>query len=155
MNELSQKLIDRYQKGFPLSSRPYLTMAEELGVTEVQVLESLAEMKSEKIITRVGPVFDHRKAGASTLVAMSVPQEQLNKVAEQVNSFAGVNHNYAREHHYNLWFVVTAKNQKMLKKTIVEIENATGYSSMPLPMERSFHIDLGFKIDWEKNKCHS
>lgn len=155
MNELGQKLIDRYQKGFPLSSRPYLTMADELGVSEEEVLASLAEMKDEKIITRVGPVFDHRKAGASTLVAMSVPQERLHKVAEQVNGFAGVNHNYAREHHYNLWFVVTAKNQDMLKKTIAEIEQETGYSSMPLPMERSFHIDLGFKIDWEKNRCNN
>jgi DNA-binding Lrp family transcriptional regulator len=155
MNLLAQQLIDRYQKGFPLTSRPYLAMAEEIGVSEQEVIFALEAMQVQRIITRVGPVFDHSKAGASTLVAMAVAHEELDSVAEQVNSFSGVNHNYAREHQYNLWFVVTAKDKADLYATIVAIEKTTGYPAMSLPMERSFHIDLGFKIDWEKSRCNS
>ncbi len=155
MNTLARQLIDRYQKGLPLSPRPYQTMADALGVSEQDVLDTLEELQQQRVITRVGPVFDHAKAGASCLVAMSVPAEELDAVAAQVNTFAGVNHNYAREHHFNLWFVVTARDQNDLQHSIAAIEQAAGYSVMPLPMERSFHIDLGFKIDWEPQPCNN
>ncbi len=155
MNTLARQLIDRYQKGLPLSQRPYQTMADALGVSEQEVLNALEELQEQRVITRVGPVFDHRKAGASCLVAMAVPVAELESVAATVNSFAGVNHNYAREHQFSLWFVVTAKDHDSLDHSIAAIEQAAGHSAMCLPMERSFHIDLGFKIDWEQQPCKS
>lgn len=150
MNTLCRQLIDRYQKGLPLTARPYQTMADELGVSEDEILAALHELQQQRVISRVGPVFDHRKAGASCLVAMSVPEPRLDELAAQISRFAGVNHNYAREHRYNLWFVATASDQTGLQQLIDAIEQATGYGAMRLPMERSFHIDLGFSIDWEK-----
>src|SRR3546814_1080044 len=34
-----------------------------------------------------------------------------------------VNHNYAREHHYNLWFVLTGPNRRHLEQILEELEN--------------------------------
>lgn len=149
MKELDRQLIDEYQKGLPISSRPYLQMAETLGVTEEDVIESLERLQNNGVLSRVGPVFNHKKAGASVLAAMAVPDAELKTVAEQVNAFDGVNHNYAREHKYNLWFVVTAPDQDSLNTVLEEIEAACGYGVMPLPMVKSYYIDLGFKIDWD------
>lgn len=149
MKELDRQLIDEYQKGLPISSRPYLQMAETLGVTEEDVIESLERLQNNGVLSRVGPVFNHKKAGASVLAAMAVPDAELKTVAEQVNAFDGVNHNYAREHKYNLWFVVTAPDQDSLDLALQEIETACGYHVMPLPMVKSYYIDLGFKIDWD------
>ncbi len=149
MNLLQQQLIDAYQKGLPVCSRPYLEMANRLGTTEGEVIGALDELKTNGALSRVGPVFNHKKAGASTLAAMSVPEDELAAVAERVNAFEGVNHNYAREHKFNLWFVVTAPDQDQLQIALKEIELSGGYKVMSLPMVKSHFIDLGFKVKWQ------
>ena len=148
MNLLQQQLIDAYQKGLPVCSRPYLEMANRLGTTEGEVIGALDELKTNGALSRVGPVFNHKKAGASTLAAMAVPEDELAAVAERVNAFEGVNHNYAREHEFNLWFVVTAPDQDQLQTALKEIELSGGYKVMSLPMVKSHFIDLGFKMKW-------
>lgn len=145
---LEQQLIDEYQKGFPVCSRPYLEMANRLGSTEQEVVSALDNLKQQGKLSRVGPVFNHKKAGASTLAAMAVPEDELVQVAERVNAFEGVNHNYAREHKYNLWFVVTAPDQDQLQASLNAIELDCGYDVMSLPMVKSYFIDLGFQVKW-------
>lgn len=143
-----QAIVNCYQKGLPLTSRPYQTMADKLGCSEEDVINALDNLKNHHILSRVGPVFDHQRAGASTLAALSVPDDQLVKVAGIVNQFEQVNHNYEREHTFNLWFVITAHDLVELERTIALIEVNTGFSVLVLPMEASYHIDLGFSIDF-------
>jgi len=145
---LAQQLINAYQRGFPLCSRPFLQLAKEFEVSEDEVINCLTQLEESGILSRLGAIFNHQQAGASTLAAINAPSEQLDTVADIVNGFSGVNHNYAREHQYNLWFVVTASNQVNLAQMIAEIEQATGFEVLVLPMEKSFHIDLSFKVDF-------
>lgn len=150
VTSLARRLLDRYQKGLPVCSRPYAAMAAELGVTESEVINCLQHLQQDRVITRVGPVFDHHKAGASTLAALAVPPERLQSIADYVSHFDGVNHNYAREHDYNLWFVVTAGDQEALQRTLRRIETETQMPMLVLPMEKGYHIDLGFKLAWSE-----
>lgn len=150
MTTLARQLLDRYQRGLPLSVNPYAEMAAELGVSEHDIIATLKQLREQKIITRVGPVFDHHKAGASTLVAMAVPPERLEEFADYINQYEAVNHNYAREHDYNLWFVVTAADQQQLQGTLEKIETDCGLPLLNLPMEQAYHIDLGFKLTWQE-----
>ena len=149
MNHLTKQLINNYQRDFPIESRPFLTIANELGVTENEVIYAISELKNSNILSRLGPVFNHKKAGASTLAAMSVPLEKLQETATYVNSFKQVNHNYEREHAINLWFVVTAATQEEVDTTLQTMEENTGFSVLNLPMETAYHIDLGFSIQWK------
>jgi len=148
MNYLSREIVNGYQKNFPLTSRPFKTIADKLDVTEDDVITAFKELKNSKVLSRLGPVFNHKKAGASTLAAMSVPKEKLQEVAGFVSAFKQVNHNYEREHEINLWFVVTAPNSEAVQNVLQQIEIKTGYAVLDLPMETSYHIDLGFKIKW-------
>lgn len=150
MNTLTRQLLDHYQRGLPLSSTPYADMAAALGVTEQEVLNQLAQLKEQGVISRVGPVFDHHKAGASTLAALAVPPERLEEIAAYINQFDAVNHNYAREHEYNLWFVVTAAEQAQVDAMLDTIKADCGMPLLNLPMEQAYHIDLGFKLAWHK-----
>ena len=157
LTNLQQRIINNYQKGFPVTSQPYQVIADELQSTEQEVLEAIADLDEKAVLSRVGPVFCHKKAGASTLAALAVQPEQLDKIAGIVNQFEQVNHNYAREHDFNLWFVVTAKDDEALMQTITEIELLTGLPVLMLPMEASYHIDLGFSINFQQrsnNKGH-
>ncbi|OJS99356.1 MULTISPECIES: AsnC family transcriptional regulator [Marinobacter] len=144
-----RQLIDRYQRDLPVSERPYEDMARELGLTEAEVIERLSTLQEQQVLSRVGPVFEHSQAGASLLAAVAAPDEQMDLVAARINRAPGVNHNYAREHTYNLWFVMTAPNEDTLEERLDELEHQLKLPMLRLPMVEGYHIDLGFDIDWE------
>ena len=146
------RLLNEFQRDFPLCPAPFAELAERLGVAEKAVLGSLEKLRREGKISRVGAVFAPKRIGASTLAAMAVPPEKLEAVAATVNRFPEVNHNYEREHRYNLWFVVTAGSEGRLQATLGAIEKAAGYPLLALPLLEEFHIDLGFSLQGEKQK---
>ena len=150
--QIDQQLLNDFQRDFPLCSTPYLTIATTLNSSEHVVLDQLTQLTQEGKISRIGPVFAPRRVGASTLAAMSVPPEQLTHIANIVSRFSAVNHNYARTHRYNLWFVVTANTEEALSNTLSEIELATALPLLNLPLEQAFHIDLGFCLSGKKPK---
>ncbi len=146
LNGLEKRLLDEFQHRFPLCSAPFATIAKRLGVTEQQVIESLGSLQERGYISRIGPVFRAKRIGVSTLAAMAVPRQRLEKVARYISAYDEVNHNYEREHRFNLWFVITAPDQERLREVVKSIERDTGLTVMTLPMERAFHIDLGFPL---------
>ena len=109
----------------------------------------LAVLQQQQVLSRVGPVFEHSQAGASLLAAVAAPVEQIDLVAARINSAPGVNHNYAREHLYNLWFVMTAPDEDTLDERLDELEHQLKLPILRLPMVEGYHIDLGFDIDWD------
>lgn len=148
LDELDRRLIDAYQRGLPLCERPFAAMAEHLGVSEVQVIEHLQALQQREVLSRVGPVFDHARAGASLLAALAVPETERDAAAAAINRSPGVNHNYAREHTYNLWFVMTAADEMQLEARLEALEEELGRPLLRLPMVEGYHIDLGFPIPW-------
>ncbi|MFO1352428.1 MAG: Lrp/AsnC family transcriptional regulator [Gammaproteobacteria bacterium] len=146
MNSLDQRLLNDFQHGFPLVPRPYAAIAERLGATEDEVLTALTRLRVEGAVSRIGPVFAPRRIGASTLAAMAVPAERLEAIAALVSAYPEVNHNYEREHRFNLWFVVTAPNERHLQAVLREIETQSGSAVMALPLLADYHIDLGFPL---------
>lgn len=145
---LEKNLLDGFQKDFPLEPRPYKAIAERLGCDEDTVLDLLRRMRDAGLVTRVGPVFAPHRAGASTLAAMAVPAERLEEVAALVSGYDEVNHNYQREHGFNLWFVAAAPDAARVREVLEEIAGRTGLKVMDLPLEQAFHIDLGFPLQW-------
>jgi DNA-binding Lrp family transcriptional regulator len=123
-------------------------LAKQLGVYESTVLENLQRLQTEGVISRVGAVFRPNRVGVSTLAAMAVPDEELETIADIVSSFDAVNHNYERDHRFNLWFVVVAADDASLQSTLIEIEKRSGYEVMDLPMMEDYFIDLGFELQW-------
>ena len=146
VNALEEKILNRYQRDFPLEPRPYDRMAGELGITEDELLAVLSDLHERDIISRVGAVVKPQTVGASTLAAMRVPKNRLAKVARIVSSFDAVNHNYERENKLNLWFVVTAPDEDSVNTVLIEIEKQAGIKVINLPLLTSFHIDLGFDL---------
>ncbi|WP_185267994.1 Lrp/AsnC family transcriptional regulator [Halopseudomonas xiamenensis] len=147
LDNLSRRLIERYQHNLPLCAEPWQAMADELGCSEAELLDCLQRLDAAGVLSRVGPVFEHSRAGASTLVALAVPPERLEQVAELVNRYPEVNHNYLREHDYNLWFVLTGPDRQTLQRCLRDIEGATGLLPLDLPMRRAYRIDLGFSLE--------
>jgi DNA-binding Lrp family transcriptional regulator len=146
-----QRLLDEFQRDLPLVSHPYATIAAQLGISEAQVISELESLSKAGVISRVGPVFTPNRLGSSTLAALAVPPQQLEEVAELVNSYEAVNHNYEREHHYNLWFVVTAERRTDINAVLTDISARTGLEPLDLPMVEDYYIDLGFRL-WPRGE---
>lgn len=149
LSKLDKQLLNNFQQEFPLSPRPFQDIATSLGVTEEDVLSAYNELTEKSFISRIGPVIQPNHIGLSTLIAMAIPAEQLPTIAHLVNLFPEVNHNYEREHRFNLWFVLIATNEQHLQTVIADIEKSTGHKTMQLPLLEDYFINLGFQLDLE------
>ncbi|WP_372964486.1 AsnC family transcriptional regulator [Marinobacter sp.] len=149
LDTVDKQLINHYQRDLPVCERPYLEMANNLGISEDEVISRLTALQEHQVLSRVGPVFEHSRAGASLLAAVAAPPEHIDSVAARINEAPGVNHNYAREHQFNLWFVMTAPDEHALTERLDELEQRLNLPILRLPMVEGYHIDLGFDIDWE------
>ena len=147
LTDLHKRLLNDFQRDFPLSPRPYRDIADALGVSEADVLSALTELTDNHYISRIGPIIPPNQLGVSTLVAMAVPELQLQKVADKISAYAEVNHNYEREHRLNLWFVAIAADAGHLLALLDAIEQDTGFKTLSLPLVDDFFIDLGFSLD--------
>jgi len=142
-----KQLLNDYQQDFPLTSRPFLSIAEELGLTEELVISAFSLLQEQQFISRIGPIIQPNNIGVSSLVAMIIPSDQLEHCAEIINQFSEVNHNYERDHHFNLWFVVIASEQDHLAKTLSSIEEKTSFKTFKFPLLEDYFINLGFQLD--------
>lgn len=146
-DEFEFKLLNCFQRDFPLTERPFAAIAEQLGANEAEVIRRLQDLRRRGLISRVGAVFRPNTVGASALAALAVPPQRLEQVAAYVSTRAEINHNYQREHRYNLWFVATAAHHEQLRATLQEIAQECACGEMlVLPMLEDFHIDLGFDL---------
>jgi DNA-binding Lrp family transcriptional regulator len=139
-------LLDRFQRDLPLEPRPFARIAVKLGLSEAEVIDRLAAMQSSGRVARVGGTVRPNTAGASTLAALAVPEERIEKVATIVGAEPGVNHSYLREADWNLWFVATASDTSALAAMLARIEAASGLPLLDLRLVRPFNIDLGFPL---------
>ncbi len=149
MEDLTEKLLNDFQRNFPLNPLPFEQIAIALNTSTEVVIEKLKELQARGAVSRVGPVFSPNTVGVSTLAAMAVPADKLEQVAAQVSAYPQVNHNYEREHDFNLWFVATAENKDTLQRTLADIERQSGYKVLSLPLLKEYHIDLGFRMNLE------
>jgi DNA-binding Lrp family transcriptional regulator len=149
MTDLSiydRELLNSLQRDLPLCSRPFRQIAEQLGSSEQAVIARLQELESTGAISRFGGVFTPNVSGASTLVALAIPESDLPGIAAAISMIRGVNHNYQREHRYNLWFVVTARNRAAIDQILESIQREYDLPMLDLPLEEAYHIDLGFPL---------
>ena len=146
---LQKQLLNNFQQDFPLTPRPFLTIAEQLGVTEQDVIDAFEQLNREQFINRIGLVIKPNTIGVSSLVAMAVPPDRLTDVAAIINRYPEVNHNYERENRFNLWFVLMSQTTEQLQALLDQIEQETGLPTLRLPMLADYYINLGFELEFE------
>ena len=146
-----RRLLDEFQRDFPLVSRPFAVLAAALGLTEAGVIARLETLQGMGSVSRVGGTVRPNTAGASTLAALAVPEHRIEEVAAIVGQEPGVNHSYLREDDWNLWFVATAPDAPGLAASLARIGAKTGLQVLDLPLLRAFNIDLGFRLNGKRD----
>ncbi|HEC17587.1 MAG TPA: Lrp/AsnC family transcriptional regulator [Sedimenticola sp.] len=147
LDEIDRIIINGLQGGFPICERPYAAAAERLGIEESELLRRLERMLEKRQLSRFGPMYHaERLGGGLSLCAMRVPEADFDQVAEQVNAFPEVAHNYARDHEFSMWFVLGTETPERIEEVCREIERLTGYRVYNMPKKQEFFVGLRFEV---------
>ena len=147
LNDADKKILDIIQSNFPLSSRPYKVIGDEIGMEEEEVLANVLTLKKQGMIRRLGANFQSKKLGfRSTLCAAKVPDDKLDLFIQEVNAKKGVTHNYLRKHEYNVWFTLIGPSWENVCETLAGITAKTGIEILNLPATKLFKIRVDFAM---------
>ncbi len=148
MDSKARRIVNAIQSDFPLSPRPYQDLAERLGLTEKEVIETVGRLKHAGVIRRIGGNFHSAKLDfVSTLCAARVPEDKIAHFVKAVNRHPGVTHNYLRSHSYNIWFTFIAESMERIEEQLKEISQETGVTEiLNLPAEKMFKIKVDFEV---------
>ena len=149
MDITDRKLLNLIQAPFPMVDQPFQKLGEEVGISEQEVLERLAELKRTNVLRQISAIFDTRRLGfKTTLVAMAYEPEKLHDAAMVINKHPGVSHNYAREgSYYNLWFTLAVPPEHDLEATADYMARKTNaLEQRIMPTKRFFKIGVNFDM---------
>jgi DNA-binding Lrp family transcriptional regulator len=146
-----KKILNILQTDFPISARPFLSIANLTGISEEEVLDRISNLKSSKIIRQISAIFDSHNIGyKSTLAAFKVEGGFVDSAADVINSHSGVSHNYLRNNEYNIWFTITLPPSQVLEDEIKSLSYASKASDyLILPTLKLFKIGVNFDMTGE------
>ena len=136
-------LLNALQYEFPLTPQPYHDLAHRMGAEADTVMERVRDLMAQGVVRAVRAVFEARRLGhRSLLVGAHVVPEALQGVAARVSTHPGVSHNYAREHHFNLWFTLTLPDDADVPRVVRALLPGVPSSEvLLLPALRVFKVD--------------
>ena len=148
MTATERRLLDRLQRAFPVESEPYRRLAGELGLTLEETLSLTQELCRRGVIRRLGPVYDARSLGyVSTLLALEVADDDFDQVANRINTFPEVTHNYRRDHRFNCWCAILAVSEERLREVVASVARVPGVvQALELPVRRRYKLRLTFSL---------
>ena len=143
---MKDEILSRIQKKFPLVPRPFEVIANELGISEDEVLAILNEQKEAGIIRQTSAIFDTKRLGyKSSLVAFEIDEADIDEAVAILNSHPGISHNYERNHSFNIWFTIAVEPDSLLglEKTVEILAKATKAKDyIILPTLKLFKINV-------------
>lgn len=146
--KINSDIILALQQGIEITSNPFSSIAANLNMKEDRVVSQLSNALKSGLARRFGAVFDSHKLGySSTLCAVDVPRDDIERVASLLTPHPGITHCYEREGHPNLWFTMTALKNGLSKEITTlqtRIPNAT---IINLPATQRFKIATIMNIE--------
>ena len=131
-SEIEKAVIRELQKGLPLVSRPFLQMAEKLGLGEMELIEKIRDMIGRGLIRRFGAAVRHQDLGyvANAMVVWNVPDERVQSVGRLLARFDEVSHCYQRPRRpgwpYNLFTVIHGLSREECSELAGRLSRAAG-----------------------------
>lgn len=132
MDRIDILLLRATQDGIPVAPEPFKQIAEELGLTEEEVLSRLNNLIKEGVIRRFGASIGHRAIGitANAMCTWDVPDERVEEAGAIMAGFPEVTHCYERPRYpdwkYNLFTMIHAYSREECEKIAKEISISTG-----------------------------
>lgn len=128
LDKIDRALIQATQAGLPLTTQPYHTLAEQLGIGAEEVIQRLQIMLDNGIIRRIGVVPNHYALGyqANGMTVWDVESEHVDELGTQIGALDFVSHCYQRPRHlpewsFNLFAMVHGKSRSEVEHKVEQI----------------------------------
>ena len=134
MSRVDEKLIRLLQDGISFEHAPFAACAQELGISENDVISRLNTLIETQKIRRFGASIGHIALGftANGMCVWDVPPERVAAVGQIMSSFEDVSHCYERprfeEWPYNMYTMIHGRSQEECKIIAEKISKAIGIS---------------------------
>ena len=145
-----------------MSPEPYAPAAEQLGVTQDQLLEHLEGMQQRRLLRRVAAILFHRRAGfsANGMGVWKVPDEQIMELGPQMAAYRGISHCYQRPTYrdwpYSIFTMAHGRSKEECDAILDSIAESTGvqeratlYSSTEFKKIRLLYFTEDYRA-WER-----
>ena len=98
LTDLEKTIITMLQADIPVVKRPFLEMAEKIGITEEKFLNIVKDLDDRGMIRRFGATLKHQKSGfkANAMVAWKVDEDRVEKTGNIMATFQEITHCYRR-----------------------------------------------------------
>ena len=147
LDPVDRQIVNELQGGFPVSDSPFSDAAAVLGLAENDLIGRVRHLCDRGILSRFGPMINAEKLGGDViLAALSVPENDFDRVTQQVNAHPEVAHNYQRDHRLNMWFVLSVEQPSRISEVMAEIEQETGLHVYPMPKLEEYFVEFKVKV---------
>ena len=142
LSELEKRIIASIQEDIAVIERPYLKIAQDLGISETELLENLKALCKRGVIRRFGATLRHQRTGfkANAMVAWKVDEKRIEDVGQKMASFQQVSHCYRRNPSkswpYNLYTMVHANDKQACREIARKMSQATSVKKYSLLFSR-------------------
>ena len=142
LTNLEKKIVKAIQGDLPITKAPYQEIAQELGISEELLLDTLKRLCDRGVIRRFGATLRHQKSGftANAMVAWCVEEARADQVGEIFAGFKAVSHCYHRspteEWPYNLYTMVHAADESQCRQTAARMAKKAGVTDYELLFSR-------------------
>ncbi len=132
LTEIEKKVIHGLQRDLPVCPRPFLAIAQELGLTEEELTAVIQRLMAQGYIRRFGATIRHRISGfqANAMAAWAVPEADVDRVGAHMASVREVTHCYERQAAgdwpYNLFTMIHGRTQEECEAIARQMAAATG-----------------------------
>ena len=116
------------EQGLPLVAQPYLAIAQQLNISEEQVLTTIDAWQQQGLIRRFGLVVRHRKLGydANAMVVWNIEDSEVERVAHILAQASVVTLCYQRPRvlpgwPYNLFCMIHGKSREQVLGQLADI----------------------------------
>ena len=155
-------VIKALQGDMPIVSEPYAPAAEQLGMSQDELLAHLEQMQERRLLRRVAAILFHRRAGfsANGMGVWKVPDERIMELGPQMAAYRGISHCYQRPTYkdwpYSIFTMAHGRSKDECDAILDSIADATGigdratlYSSTEFKKIRLLYFTEDYR-DWER-----
>ncbi len=105
LDPIDRRLIAATEAGLPVERRPYARVAEQIGLSEFEVIARLAAMKSAGIVRRIALAPNHYRLGmaANGMTVWDVDDERITELGQRIGRLPFVTHCYRRPRALPVW----------------------------------------------------
>jgi siroheme decarboxylase len=133
IDQLDRQIIQATQAGLPLVAEPYRAVAEQLGLSEHEVMARMVRMQQAGIIRRVAAVPNHYQLGYrhNGMTVWDVDDRHVDALGSRVAELPFVSHCYRRPRHlpdwpYNLFAMVHGRTEHDAERQVTIIADLLG-----------------------------